>query len=134
MTTGWDKFLAKLQKVAKDIAAEKPTLHFFGLVHDDEAPPDRWDLLVSSDQLKPWSMEAIRYVVHHLRQKRLAANEMVRISQIVALPRDNVLIRDLLQQTQTVPGRIRGLHPMDYPEDVVVLWPMTEAAQPVKAT
>ena len=120
--------------MAKDIAAEKPTLHFFGLVQRAEAPPDRWDRLLSSDQLKPWSMEAIRFVVDHLRQRRLAANEMVRISQIVPLPRDNALIRDLLQHTQIVTGRIRGLHPMDYPEDVVVLWPMTEAAHPAKAT
>ena len=54
-----DTFATGLEKAADIVAREKPTLHFFGLVHRVDGLPHRWDLLVSSDQLKPVGFESV---------------------------------------------------------------------------
>jgi hypothetical protein len=121
MTAQSDKLIEKLQKVAQAVEQEKPELHFFGLVHRNDTP-DRWDLLVSSDQLVPWSFAALNYIAGHL-QKILTTEERVRIAQIVALPRNHPLLKDLNEQDQILPGGPGGLHPMDQPDQAIVIWP-----------
>ena len=64
-----------------------------------------------------------------LLRKRLTAAEMIQISQVVPLPRDNELIASLRQEG-IGPGRIRGLHPMDYPAEAVVIWPAQNSLRP----
>jgi hypothetical protein len=94
----------KLGEVAATVAAEKGELYFFGLVHRVDAP-DRWDLLVSSEQLEPWSLKALNYLVERLR-KVLADQEMVEIARIVSLPRDNKVIKRLSQDDQIRLGNL----------------------------
>src|SRR5271154_6971447 len=104
-----DSLRNKLKKVAAIVAAEKPKLHFFGLIHRVDVP-DRWDLLVSSDKLAPWSMEALNYIADHLK-KVLTAKEIISIAQIVALPRNNSVIASLTKGERIDSGEITGLHP-----------------------
>jgi len=88
-----DKLIKKLEKVA-EIARVEKRLRFLGLVHHDLLPQDRWDVIVSADLLVPWSTGAIAYVAG-LLSRELTDGEMIKIAQIVALPRDNELIRAL---------------------------------------
>lgn len=119
MKAAHDRFINKLKKVAEIVAAEKQ-LDFFGLVHHDSAPPDLWDLLVSAKKLVPWSADAIRYIVGLLKQE-LTDDEMVKIAQVVALPRDSELVAALNQGWMC--GQIPGLHPTDHPDAALVIWP-----------
>lgn len=125
MTQLSDKFVKKLQKIAEAVDAEKQ-LYFFGLVQNEAGPPDRWDILVSAKGLAPWRTESIRYIAELLR-KRLTAGELIQISQVVPLPRENKLIAALVQNGHVPTGTIRGLHPMDYPQEAVVIWPAKDS-------
>ena len=89
----------KLRKVAKLIDADK-RLHFFGLVHDEAEPPDRWDVTVSAEKLVPRSTEAIQYVARLLRRE-LTDREIVQIEQVVPLPPNNELIKSLREDGST---------------------------------
>lgn len=122
--------LDKLKKIAAVVDAEKPKLHFFALVHRVDTP-DRWDLLVSSDKLEPWSMEALKYIVGHLK-KELTAEEIIRISQVVALPRDNKVIASLNQNRQIRSGELSVLQPADRFDRAYIIWPAGEARQAVQ--
>jgi len=115
-----EALLKKLKKIANVVDAEKQ-LHFFAVVHDDSEPPDRWDVLVSAEKLAPWSTEAIQYIARLLRRE-LTDQEMVQIEQVVPLPQDNELVRSLSENECTPARRIRGLHPIDHFDDVVVIW------------
>jgi len=119
----------KLTRVAEEIAADKPELHFFGLVHRAEAP-DRWDLLVSSDQLVPWSMKALNFVVEHLK-KILTTEEMVQIAQVVALPRDNKIIQSLKRNPRAWHGSLNDARPRI--DEAVVIWPMKESREVIRS-
>jgi hypothetical protein len=122
--------LEKLKKVAERVNAEKPELHFFALVHRVDAP-DRWDLLVSSDKLEPWSMDALKYIVGHLK-KVLSADEITRIAQVVVLPRDSKVISSLNHNPQVQAGELSFLHPADRFDQAFVIWPADLAHQHVQ--
>jgi hypothetical protein len=124
--------LERLKKVASIVNAERPKLHFFGLVHPVDAP-DGWDLLVSSDRLEPWSMEALRYIVGRLK-KALTAKEMVRIAQVVVLPRNHKAIAGLRQNQQIRPGELTFLRPADRFDQAIVIWAENGARRAQHAT
>jgi hypothetical protein len=129
-----DNLVVKLNAIAPIIDAEKPQLRLLALVHRDNAPHDRWDLLVSSDQLVPWSVEAISYIVGLLK-KELTVEDMIRIARVVALPTDNALVNDLLAHDSTVPWYpLSALHPMDrFDDPPEVIWPRKNAMQTAQA-
>lgn len=123
----------KLEKIAIRISQEKPRLHFLGLVHRTGALHDRWDLLVSSDKLAPWTMEALNYVVDQLK-KVLTSDELIRIARVIALPRDNPVIASLLRDRQSSTNPI-GFPQRDRFDEQDVIWPLgdtKEAALPRK--
>ena len=120
MSTLPDNLRKKLEKVAKIVDAEKH-LDFFGVVRRDSVPFARWDVILSARKLVPWSADAIIYVAGLLR-KGLTDREIIDIAQVVALPRDNELIKSLSQDECTPARGIRGLHPMDHFDDVEVIW------------
>lgn len=115
-----EKFVKKLKRVAQTIDSEK-LLYFFAAVHHDLLPPNRWDVLVSAKGLVPWSIEAIDYV-GGLLKKELTSQEFIQIAQVVALPRDNELIASLSSSGEVPEGAVRGLHPLDRPDEAVVIW------------
>lgn len=120
MNRASETLIRKLERVANLIDAEK-RLHFFGLVHDETEPPDRWDVIVSAEKLVPWSTEAIQYVARLLRSE-LTDREIVQIEQVVPLPPNNELIKSLTEDGSIPARRIRGLHPMDHFDEAVVIW------------
>ena len=119
--------LEKLKRVAETVNSERPKLHFFALVHRVDAP-DRWDLLVSADKLKPWSMDALKYVAALLKTE-LTVDEIVRIAQVVVLPRDSKVIISLSEDRQVQPGELTFLHPSDRFDQAYVIWPAAEVRQ-----
>ena len=121
------KLRNKLKRVAEIVAKEKPKLHFFGLVHRVDVP-DRWDLLVSSDKLAPWSMEALKYIAGQLK-KALTADEIIRIARIVALPRNNAVIASLAKSDAIDSDEIEGLHPADNFDQTITIWPANGRSQ-----
>jgi hypothetical protein len=124
--------LNKLKKMATRLAKEKPKLHLFALVHRVEAP-DRWDLLVSSDKLAPWSMNALNYIVPRLK-KALTIEEIIKISQVVVLPPTNAVVTSLANYAHTETGDISGLYPTDRFDRVYVIWPLSEQSKAVLST
>lgn len=87
MSTLSETFIKKMKKIAEVVDSEKQ-LYFFGLVHHDQLPADRWDVLVSAKKLAPWSDEAIIYLAGLLR-KTLKDKEMVKIAHVAVLPRNH---------------------------------------------
>jgi len=117
------KFADKLANAASSMAAHKPKLRLVGLAQRESVPPDRWDLLVSSDQLKPGSIDSIRYVVDQLKSSGFKAADMVRIARIVVLPANNKLIKRLIESDEPFAEPIPGLHRTDYCDKMYVIWP-----------
>jgi hypothetical protein len=130
MSESLETLKEKLEGLAEDLNAAKSKLHFLGLVHRVDAP-DRWDLLVSSDQLAPWSMEALRYVSERL-QKILTPEELVQISRVVALPRNYDLIAKLSRNDQQRAGELQFLHPSESFDRAIVIWPANRTQAPVR--
>ena len=97
-------FFDKLHPLADQIDRAKG-LGFFAVVHRANGLYDRWDLLISSPKLKPWSIEALRYIAG-LLQKALTADELVRIARIVVLPPESEVITSLLHDDQLRPGKM----------------------------
>jgi hypothetical protein len=114
-------WLDKLRMVAQVVAREKPKLHFFGLV-PHALLPDRWDLLISSDQLDRSGMESLRYIIKQLK-KRLTTREFLKIGQMVIMPRDKALLKKLNQPGEFSVERLHGLYRFNLPDEVVVIWP-----------
>jgi hypothetical protein len=115
--------------VAATVAREKPVLHFFGIAHAVDGLWDRWDLLVSSDQLEPWRMASLTYIANHLRNT-LQSDDLVRIAHIVALPADNKIIQSLIQDDQITRGKLVSLsHDANF-DQVFVMWPKKQSNQP----
>jgi hypothetical protein len=127
MSTLPDNLRKKLEKVAEIVDAEK-RLDFFGVVRRDSLPFERWDVIVSARRLIPWSTDAITYVAGLLR-RNLTDREIINIAQVVALPRNNELIKSLGEDARTPSQRIRGLHPMDHFDEVEVIWSAKDSSQ-----
>ena len=125
-----ERMVKKLRKLSEVVNAEKH-LYFFGLVQTEAGPADRWDILVSARDFVPRSADAIQYIAK-LLQKRLTADEIVQISRVVVLPRDNELIASLVQNGRAGTGTIRGLHPTDEPSEAVVIWPAKDSPRPMR--
>lgn len=119
-------WMSKLRQMAETIAMEKPILHFMGLVPHQDLP-DRWHLLVSSDQLKPHAMEGLRYIASLLK-KHMSAKDRVKVSLMVILPHDRATIKALNQPGDFTADRLQGLYRFDAPDEVIVLWPMKRAS------
>jgi|HubBroStandDraft_5_1064220.scaffolds.fasta_scaffold493257_1 hypothetical protein len=109
------KFIEKLKEIAETVAEQKPVLRFFGLVESEDVP-NHWDLLVCSDKLTPYSLQALKYI-GGLLLKTLTSEEMLRIARFVVLGRDDETIAALLEDQQS-----------EHVNGSIVLWPMREAA------
>ncbi len=122
----------KLSELAEKIAKAKRPLHFMALVHRENMA-DRWDLLISSDQLSPWSLDAIRYVDSELK-KTLTSEEGLTIATIVPLAKDNEIVVQALKHGNVPPPvLVDGLHPSDYYNQWVLLWPKKLATNAARA-
>lgn len=121
----------KLGSVAARVDKDKG-LYFFAVVHPTDGLHDRWDLLVSSPNLEPWSMDALRYV-SSLLQKALTVGEIVRISRIVVLPRDNQVIASIMANDQVQARRLTSLHDEQF-DRVFLVHPVVQEHQTALST
>lgn len=126
-----NRFLENLKLVADRVNSEKG-LHFFALVHPTEGLHDRWDLLVSSPGLEPWSMTALKYIAG-LLQEFLQANDIVRVSRIVVLPRNNEVINSILNDEQIQAGRSTPAYEDQF-DRAFVMHPAHSGRRPVLLT
>ena len=120
-------WMGRLQKMARVVAQEKPTLHFMGLV-PQPGLPDRWDLLVCSDQLEERGMEALRYIAGLLK-KYMSAKDRVKVSTMIIMPNDKAWIKKLEEPGEFKAERLHSLYRFDAPDQVVVIWPAKSALQ-----
>jgi hypothetical protein len=98
----------KLELVATRVEREKG-LYLLAVVHPVGGLHDRWDLLICSPELEPWSTDAMRYMAA-LLQDVLRVEDIVRIARIVVLPRDNDVVAALLSNDQIQPGKLTDPH------------------------
>ena len=115
-----NRFFEKLELVARQVDREKG-LYFFAVVHPIDGLHDRWDLLVSSPGLKPWSTSSLRYIAG-LLQERLRIDDIVKVSRIVVLPRDNDVVSSLMENEQIRTGRTTPANDDEF-DRVVLLYP-----------
>jgi hypothetical protein len=94
---------------------------------------DRWDLLVSSGKLAPWSSDAIKYIDAQLKES-LTRNENLQIAIIVPLPKNNAIVTETLKLGSVPPvDYVKGLHPNDYFSDRILIWPKKTSSKLAKA-
>src|SRR5690349_18673258 len=115
-----NSFLQNLKRVAAALDRGRGPLAVLAIVHRIGAP-DRWDLIVSSAGLQPWTMDALNYTNKHL-QRELTSEQMIRIARIVVLPADNEVVGWLLELSDSGLGVLsNGLS--DRFDNALVVWP-----------
>ena len=78
------EFIKKLIRVETAVALEKGPFDLFGLFSTDEEMDDRWDLVISATWIGVEYLQALRYLIKHLRSY-LTAAEFSMISKIPPL-------------------------------------------------
>ena len=78
------EFIKKLIRVETAVALEKGPFDLFGLFSTDEEADDGWDLVISATWIGVEYLQALRYLIKHLRSY-LTAAEFSMISKIPLL-------------------------------------------------
>ena len=123
-----DKLIGKLKRLAEVVDAEKH-LYFFAVLQH-ELMPDRWDILVSAKELKPWSADAIDYMADLLKRE-LTKAEMIQIAQVAVLPRDNEWVVALSRNGKHPAATAAGRSPITS-DAAVVIWPVENSLRPAR--
>lgn len=79
--------IEKLIRAEKEMAAEKGAFSLFVLLLREDAP-DVWDLVVASPWIAEDKSSALRYISNKVSSV-LEPNELVKLSRIVLIERDN---------------------------------------------
>jgi len=83
----------KLALLEKDVSAEKGEFSLFGLfLREDAKDENKWDILVAAPWLDADKKEGLAYLAKEI-QKRLEADELLSISRIVILEKDNPILK-----------------------------------------
>jgi hypothetical protein len=83
----------KLASLEKDISAEKGEFSLFGLfLREDAKDEDKWDILVAAPWLDADEKQGLEYLVKEI-QKRLESDELLSISRVVILEKDNPILK-----------------------------------------
>ena len=93
---------SKFEQIRDEIIAEKGDLTFFALFLR-EGVEDRWDLLASASWLDRDKAGGRRYLTRKLTT-RLADREMLELSRIVVIERNDPSLRKLLRDTTVDDG------------------------------
>jgi hypothetical protein len=124
------KLSDKLKPLAKQIDKERGPLHFMALAKTDVY--QRWDLLVSSDKLGPWSLDAMTYV-DKLLNESVTIDEKLLISRIVPLPKNNKIVAWVMKNGTPPPHDLNGIHPNDRVDKMIIIWPKKTVLRAVAA-
>jgi hypothetical protein len=101
------EFIKKLIRVETAVALEKGPFDLFGLFSTDEEADDRWDLVISATWIGAEYLEALRYLIKHLRS-HLTAAEFSMISKIPPLDVFDQRVIDI-QKILTTEHRVKEL-------------------------
>jgi|SRR5262245_14836687 len=87
------QMIEKLASLERDIASEKGEFSLFALFLREDTD-DTWDLLASAPRLETDKRESLEYLVNQLRS-RLDTQELLSLSRIVLLEKDNPLLETI---------------------------------------
>lgn len=83
----------KLASLEKDVSTEKGEFSLFGLfLREDAKDEDKWDILVAAPWLDANEKQGLEYLAKEI-QKRLEPDELLSISRIVILEKDNPILK-----------------------------------------
>lgn len=87
-----EETLEKLSLLERELSDEKGDFSLFGLfLREDAQDEDKWDLLVAAHWLDADKKEGLASLAKEI-QKRLEPDELLSISRIVVLERDNPIL------------------------------------------
>ena len=109
--------LRKLQAQETQIVAEKGRFNLFALFLRDNAPANKWDLLVSADWAQQDKYAAIRYLAERL-QSTLTPEELVALARIVVIRKENPALLEIYRQIQVEHGCVEMHHASFFGHDI----------------
>jgi len=94
--------IEKLKKVEKNLSASKGQFELFALFLREESP-GKWDLLISADWAGANKKDSINTIIGEIR-KELTDHELIMLSRIIILDKDNAALKSIHQAMQIEHG------------------------------
>jgi len=95
----------KLALLEREVSGEKGEFSLFGLfLREDAQDEDKWDLLISALWLDADKKKGLAYLAKEI-QKRLEPDELLSISRIVVLERDNPILESIHRAVNVKHGK-----------------------------
>jgi hypothetical protein len=127
------ELLEKLAALERDAALEKGDFTLFALFLREDSP-DRWDLLAAADWMDANQWDGIRYLAEQL-QTRLTAPELLTLSRIVYIAKDNPGLPALLRAVNVKHGSVELQNCMFFGMDIKTAYVITsDAPRPIAAS
>ena len=96
----------KLALLEQEVSAEKGEFSLFGLfLREDAQDEHKWDLLVAAFWLDVDKKEGLAYLAKEI-QKRLEPDELLSISRIVVLEKDNPILEAIHKAVNVKHGKV----------------------------
>ena len=99
-----NQLLEKLGAMERDVAEEKGPFRFFALFLREDSP-GRWDLLVSAPWLEANQVDGIDFLAKQV-QARLDAQELLSLSRLVFIEKDNPGLKAIFSAVAIQHGRV----------------------------
>jgi hypothetical protein len=101
-----EETLEKVASLERELSGERGDFSLFGLfLREDAQDEDKWDLLVSAPWLDTDKKEGLAYLAKEI-QKRLEPDELLSISRIVVLERDNPTLKAIHKAKSVKHGKV----------------------------
>jgi hypothetical protein len=96
----------KLALLEKDVSSEKGEFSLFGLfLREDAKDENKWDILVAAPWLDADKKKGLAYLAKEI-QKRLEPDELLSISRIVILEKDNPILKAIHKAVNVKHGKV----------------------------
>jgi len=100
------EMIDKIVSLEREISTEKGDFSLFGLfLPEDAQDKDKWDLLVAAPWIDVDKKEGLEYLAKKL-QKRLEPDELLSISRIVILEKDNPVLEAIHKIVKVKHGKV----------------------------
>ncbi len=94
--------IEKLQKVEKNLSDSNGNFELFALFLREDSP-DKWDLLISADWARANKKDSIQVTIEEVR-KELSNQELLMISRIIVLDKNDAVLKSIHQAVQVEHG------------------------------
>ncbi len=84
----------KLQYVEKKLSESKGPFELFALFLREDAPPNKWDLLISSDWARRNKMSALKEIIKEIKSV-FSEQELLMLSRLSVLDKDDEALKAL---------------------------------------